>query len=184
MTETKYVTSGGLAFTEVRDMKKLGKYARKGWLLESFAPFGYRLRKGEPQDLIYSVDYQEAADADYVSLFEEAGWKKVCSTDTDGFHIFSAPPGTRPIYTDQASLMERYEREQKMTGKTALPLLIVTLVCLFLRSVSLNDWIPNILGQIGLIAGLVSLVLLIFPGLPYLSYSIRLNRYRSGKKHI
>ncbi|RJE85182.1 DUF2812 domain-containing protein [Paenibacillus sp. 1011MAR3C5] len=185
MKMTKYVYSGGLAFTEASDMKKLSKHARKGWLLESFAPFGYTLRKGEPQNLIYSVDYQEDADADYFALFEEAGWKKVCSAGGESaFHIFSAPPGTRPIYTDQDSLIERYERERKMSGKVALPLLIVTIVLLLVRIISGYGWLPETLGQIGLFAGLASFILLIFPGFPYISYTLKLNRYRSGKKAV
>ncbi|GAA0593838.1 hypothetical protein GCM10009001_07540 [Virgibacillus siamensis] len=37
MGEKKFVLSGGLAFTERWDMKRLRKYAKKGWLLESFS---------------------------------------------------------------------------------------------------------------------------------------------------
>lgn len=185
MKTTKYVASGGLAFTETSDMKKLSKHARKGWLLESFAPFGYTLRKGEAQNLIYSVDYQMDADADYFALFEEAGWKKVCSAGGEGaFHIFSAPPGTRPIYTDQDSLIERYERERKMSGKAALPLLILTIALLLVRMMSMNDLLPKLLGQIGLFAGLASFILLIFPGMPYIWYTFKLNRYRSGRRVV
>lgn len=51
MKNTKYVTSGGLAFTEKGDMQKLSKYAKRGWLLESFAPLGYKLRKEIPRIL-------------------------------------------------------------------------------------------------------------------------------------
>ncbi len=33
--KSKYVMIGGLAFSEEKDMKKLGNYASEGWLLDS-----------------------------------------------------------------------------------------------------------------------------------------------------
>src|SRR5699024_1009621 len=80
MKQKKYVSSGGLAFSEEKDMKKLSKYAKKGWILEGFAPFGYRLQKGEPATIQYSLDYQMDADEDYFAYFEAAGWSHVCSS--------------------------------------------------------------------------------------------------------
>jgi hypothetical protein len=73
--KTKFVYNSGLAFSEEKEMKKLSKYARKGWLLESFAGFGfgYKLREGKPKNIDYSLDYQNGADEDYFEFFEAAG---------------------------------------------------------------------------------------------------------------
>lgn len=88
MRKTKYVASGGLAFTEKMDMKKLSAYASKGWILNGFALLGFSLKKGEPQNIVYSLDYQKDADKEYFAIFEEAGWKHVCSAENE-FHVFS-----------------------------------------------------------------------------------------------
>lgn len=50
--------SEGLAFSEEKDMKKLSDMASKGWLLDSFAVMGYKLRKAEPRNVTYSLDYR------------------------------------------------------------------------------------------------------------------------------
>lgn len=177
MKNTKYISSGGLAFSEKKDMKRLSKYASKGWLLESFAPFGYKLRKGEPQNLVYSVDFQMNADEEYYLLFEDAGWTYVCSAG-DGFHIFRATPGTAPIYTDTGTLIDKYEREKKTVGKLALPLLIALIVFVLFRVTSVVGWLPDIVGDISFFLAIATLLLLVFPGMPYIAYLFKLNKLR------
>lgn len=177
MRKTKYVPSGGTAFTENKDMKKLGKYAKKGWLLESFAPFGYKLRKGECKDIEYSLDYRKEADEDYFSYFEAAGWSRVCSLGNQ-IHIFSAPKGTEPIYSDKVTAIEKYETEKKRMGKVALPTLIVTLVLFLLGMLSNNGWLPEMIGNAGGILGIVSLIVLVFTGFPYIGFSFKLSKMR------
>jgi len=145
MRNTKYVSSGGVAFSESKDMKKLSKYAKNGWLLESFAPFGYKLRKGESKNIEYSLDYREEADDDYFAYFEEAGWSHVCSLGNQ-IHMFNAPSGTTPIYTDKLTTVEKYATEKKRMKKVALPTLIVTLMLFFLGMLSNYGWIPKIVG--------------------------------------
>jgi hypothetical protein len=105
----RYTISGGLAFTEQGDMDKLSRLAAKGWLLESFAFLGYTLRKGEPRQLTYCVDYNNVSPGElgnYIELFEASGWTRICSSGH--FHIFSAAPGTKPIYTDNETRLEKY----------------------------------------------------------------------------
>ena len=172
MTRKKYVTSDGLAFSEEKDMKKLSELAKEGWILDKFAPFGYWLKKGEPKQIMYSVDDQLEADEDYFSYFEAAGWTHICSAGNQ-IHIFCAPEGTKPLYTDQGSLLERYKREKRQMGRYALPLFILTLV---FHLISLQNWLPEIIGTVSMILGSLTLILLVFPGLPYLSYSIKISR--------
>jgi hypothetical protein len=180
MKSIKYVPSGGLAFTEKRDMQKLSKYAKKGWLLERFAPFGYKLRKGDPQTLEYSVDYHTNVDEEYYSIFEDAGWSYVCSAG-EAYHVFRAAAGTAPIYTDTGTLVDKYEREKKSVGKLALPLLIAMIVFIFLGIMGANGWLPEIVMNISRVLGIVTLVMLVFPGLPYIAYRFKLNKLREHK---
>jgi len=177
MKETKYVMSGGLAFTEEKDMKKLSNYAKKGWILEGFAPLGFILRKGEPQNIVYSLDYQKDADEEYFSFFEVAMWTRVCSAGNE-IHVFSASEGTKPIYSDKETIIEKYEREKRQMGKYSLPLLIVTVMSFLLRIISGYGWLPEIAGNISLFLGEVFLIILIFPGMPYIAYRFKLNKIR------
>lgn len=183
MKKTKYVSSGGLAFYEEKEMKKLGEYAKKGWILEEFAPLGYKLRKGEPENIQYSLDYQNGADEEYFMYFEEAGWSHVCSAGNE-IHIFRAPVGTKPIYSDKATIIEKYEREKKQTGKAALPLLLSTITFWLLNILSSYNWIPEIVGNIARLLGLVSLAILIFPGFPYIAYSFKVNKLRKKAYNV
>ena len=176
MKKVKYIPSGGLAFFEEKEMKKLSRYAREGWILGKFAGLGYRLRKGEPQNIEYSLDYQKEADGEYFAFFEAAGWSQVCSVGNE-IHIFSAPAGTKPIYTDKPTIVDKYEREKKQMGKAALPFLISTIVFWLLSSWGGVEGIAKILFQV---LGMISFLILIFPGMPYLSYQYKLLKLRRG----
>lgn len=170
MKEVKYVYNGGLAFSEDRDMQRFSDYAREGWFLESFAylGFSYKLRKGTPKKLVYSLDYRKNADEEYFALFEASGWSLVCSQAH--IHIFSAPVGTKPIYTDQDTLLEKYEQEKNTTGKYAFTFLLTTFV--FFLIYNLGDLIslPIWASKTFLVLGVLSLIPLIFTGLPYIQY--------------
>ena len=179
MKKVKYIPSGGLAFYEEKEMKKLAKHAKEGWMLEKFAGLGYKLRKEEPSDVEYSLDYQKEADDEYFTFFEAAGWSHVCSAGNE-IHIFNAPTGTKPIYTDRPTTIEKYEREKKQMGKAALPFFISTVV-FWLLSVSSNlGWVPESITYLFQGLGIVSLIILIFPGLPYLSYQLKLLKLRKS----
>ncbi|PEA56757.1 hypothetical protein CON64_00515 [Bacillus pseudomycoides] len=177
MKKTKYISSGGLAFYEEKEMKKLDEYAKKGWILEGFAPLGYKLRKDEPKNIQYSLDYQQDADEEYFMYFEEAGWSHVCSS-ANAIHIFCAPVGTKPIYSDKTTIIEKYDREKKLMGKVALPLLVSTVIFFLLSILSSNNWMPEIVGNIASFLGFVSLVILVFPGMPYIAYCFKANKLR------
>jgi hypothetical protein len=177
MKKVKYISNGGLAFFEEKEMKKLAKFAKAGWILEKFAGLGYKLRKEESQDIEYSLDYQKEADDEYFALFEAAGWIHVCSSGNE-IHIFSAPTGTKPIYSDRPTTVEKYEREKNNMGKAALPAFISTVV-LWLLSVSSNwGWVPDSIGIFFGVLGMISLIILIFTGLPYLSFQYKLWKLR------
>ncbi|MGE7768329.1 DUF2812 domain-containing protein [Peribacillus sp. NPDC096540] len=111
MVRTKYVMSNGLAFAEEKDMKKMRQKALDGWHLKSFRFAGYELEKGDPEDIIYSIDYrtlQSNEEDEYFEMFSYAGWTHVCSSQD--MHIFKAKKGTMPIYSDRESTIEKIER--------------------------------------------------------------------------
>ncbi|BET53093.1 DUF2812 domain-containing protein [Bacillus subtilis] len=126
MKQKKFMMSEGLAFSEEKDMKKLSDMASKGWLLDSFAVMGYKLRKAEPRKLIYSLDYR-AVDNDnldeYLEIFENAGWEHVYSEYTT--HIFAAAPGTKPIYSDRSTMIDKYKQSEY-----TLRFIILFMLCL------------------------------------------------------
>ncbi|RQW22366.1 DUF2812 domain-containing protein [Bacillus sp. C1-1] len=129
MSHTKYITSGGLAFAEERDMEKLRRYSLKGWHVKSFAFMGYLLEKGQSDDYIYSVDYRtlkEEEREEYVDLLASSGWTLV-SSNSD-IHLFRALPGTKPIYSDRETVVEKHQHLGNPLKWIALSLLVLTAI--------------------------------------------------------
>ncbi|PAV31491.1 hypothetical protein CIL05_02215 [Virgibacillus profundi] len=127
MRQTKYITSGGLAFSEKKDMEKLRSYSFKGWHVSKFTFMGYTLEKGVSSDYIYSLDYRWLNDDDeeeYFEFFSSAGWSHV--TSEGNIHLFRAHPGTKPIYTDRETTVEKYENSTVGMLKFAIPLVLIT----------------------------------------------------------
>lgn len=127
MRQTKYITSGGLAFSEHKDMEKLRRFSLKGWHVTDFKFMGYQLEKGESSDYIYSVDYRslkEDETEEYYDLFLSFGWSHIASEA--GIHLFRAQPGTKPIYTDRDTTAEKYGNSINSLQKFAIPLVLLT----------------------------------------------------------
>lgn len=111
MARKRYMLSEGLAFLPEKDMEKLRKKSLQGWLPKGFWLFGYKLEKGDPEDVIFSIDYrvlQRDEEDEYFAMFESAGWTHVCSEGM--FHMFKAEKGTTPIYSDVISSMDQLDR--------------------------------------------------------------------------
>ena len=82
MKQTKYITSGGLAFSEDYDMEKLRQFSLKGWHVSDFKFMGYTLERVEILDYIYSVDYRslkEDEEEEYFDFFSSSGWSHIAS---------------------------------------------------------------------------------------------------------
>ncbi len=169
MRTKKRVPCLGLAFFEDFEMNRLAKYAKKGWLLKRFSFTDYILTKSEPMDLVYSLDYQKDTCEDYFRLFEDAGWNYVCSAGCE-IHIFSAVPGTNPIYTDRATHQDKYLREQKEMKKYALPSFFLFLLLLGATTVCTAYSAPAFIWIPALILTFIVTVVMVFSGLPYLAY--------------
>lgn len=129
MKETKYLMSGGLAFTEKKDMEKLHQWSLKGWHVSSFAFMGYTLEKGENEEYIYSVDYHTLKEEDqdeYLDFFAASGWSRVASQGN--VHLFRAKANTKPIYSDKDTTSEKYQHSATGLSLFAWPLLLITLL--------------------------------------------------------
>lgn len=128
MKQTKYIMSGGLAFSEDKDMEKLRRFSLKGWHVSDFKFMGYTLEKGENTDYIYSVDYRlvkEDEEAEYYDFFLSSGWSHIAS-EAD-IHLFRAHPGTKPIYSDRDTLVEKYKNLNGSMNYIAVPLVLITI---------------------------------------------------------
>lgn len=178
--KNKYVMIGGFAFSEDSDMKKLRDYAKKGWILEGISGLFYKLRKDKPQDIEYSLDYQDEATKEYFDLFLEAGWTLVVSTDCNRTHVFSAPVGTKPIYTESTSEMDKYSsvRNQMKRGSIYFAIALITLAVL---SVVSAIFIKPIFIPVFLLF-ILSIFPFTFTFMPYLAYGSRIKKIRKNGK--
>lgn len=128
MKKTKYIMSGGLAFSEQKDMEKLSTFSRKGWHVKNFSFLGYTLEQGEPASYIYSIDYRTVENDldEYYELCANAGWSLV---DSQGdFHLFRAKPNTMPLYTDEETTAEKYKNSAKSMHIATIAVIPATII--------------------------------------------------------
>lgn len=178
--KNKYVMIEGLAFSENKDMEKLTNYAKDGWLLEGIVGgFFYKLRKGEPRDIIYNLDYQADANPEYFSFMKEAGWEHVLSVGNQ-IHIYSAKAGTKPIYSDVETEQDKYINARKQTKKGSIYTLIAGVILFMLAMFSKRISEPLFFITQGLL--IVDVVLFIFNFMPYIAYNYRVNKTNNGDK--
>ena len=92
----------------------LREMAGRGWHLRvgSFPPF-YVFEQGEPQDVVYRIDYRTTGKdkAHYLQLFHDAGWEH--AMEHLGWQYFrqAAVDGASPeIFSDSESKVQKYER--------------------------------------------------------------------------
>ncbi|HKM43162.1 MAG TPA: DUF2812 domain-containing protein [Limnochordia bacterium] len=165
----KYVIISGLAFGEKADMKKLKGLAQRGWILDGLTLFFYRLRKGEPQNIEYSLDYQSEYDEEYFTIFQEAGWTHRATLAAE-MHIFSAPEGTVPIYLDTAEQSEQYLPMIKAGAMGSIvSLLILLSLGIFKRLSGASGWMSLVL----IIPMLLAWIIFVFNFFPCMGYLFR-----------
>ena len=183
--KNKYVAIGGFAFTEESDMKKLSNYARKGWILDSIVGgFFYKLRKGTPQNIIYTLDYQDNVDEEYFSIFKEAGWDLAVSIGGK-INIFSAPVGTKPIYSDMDTEMEKYKIMKEQTKRGTVYSLLIGVILVISMIVSVIAVKSIFLILLGLF--IIDIIVFIFNFMPYLAYNDRVKqvgKINNGNKKL
>lgn len=106
----KYMMFEGLVFLEEKDMKRFSDMVCKGWVFDLFVFMGYKFRKVELQNLIYSLDYCVVNDDsmdEYFDIFENVGWEYVCFEYI--IYIFVVVFGMKLIYFDCLILIDKYK---------------------------------------------------------------------------
>ncbi|SNZ16140.1 Protein of unknown function [Terribacillus aidingensis] len=159
MRQKKYVSSGGLAFSEKQDMRKLSKQAAKGWHLQDFSFMGYRLVRGEPKQVQYMIDYRTldaAEEQEYIGMFDESGWTLVCNSY--GMYIFEASIDTAPIYTDADTKQDKLKRASSFIPKSALIWTMLTVIAYLIMDPA-DSWIATIICTILLILAICSVAM-------------------------
>lgn len=104
------------------DMKKEEQYlkemAEKGWGLVKYSAYNrYTFEKIHPESLSYRIDYQmfkkKGDYTDYLTLFEDSGWKHISGSQSSGFHFFLPENDNNQdldIFSDNQSSRARYKR--------------------------------------------------------------------------
>lgn len=104
------------------DMKKEEQYlkemAEKGWGLVKYSAYNrYTFEKIHPESLSYRIDYhmfkKKGDYTDYLTLFEDSGWKHISGSQSSGFHFFLPENDNNQdldIFSDSQSSRERYKR--------------------------------------------------------------------------
>lgn len=104
------------------DMKKEEQYlkemAEKGWGLVKYSAYNlYTFEKIHPESLSYRIDYQmfkkKGDYTDYLTLFEDSGWKHISGSQSSGFHFFLPENDNNQdldIFSDSQSSRARYKR--------------------------------------------------------------------------
>jgi len=89
------------------------KMSGQGYLLKKRFPFAWQFVSSEPGEYSFSADYswfvRVSEFETYKEIFASAGWEYMCSYDYH--HIFRAPKGTKPIYTDTDTLASKFKRK-------------------------------------------------------------------------
>lgn len=157
-------------------MEKLKNYASQGWILEDIVGgFFYKLRKDKPQNIVYSLDYQLEADEEYFTTFKEAGWKPVLSVNNQ-MYIFLAQAGTKPIYSDSKSEIDKYAHVRNQTRRSTIYSLIIGIVLIGLLVVSAITIRSIFLIILTLLV--IDFFIFVFNFMPYLAYNSRIKQIK------
>ncbi|MCI1996777.1 MAG: DUF2812 domain-containing protein [Clostridium luticellarii] len=172
----------GLTLVENEDMEMLSSYARKGWILYKVGILGYTLKRSNPQQLQYFLDYRDNPDKEYFLCFNEAGWSYVCSLGNT-IHIFSALKDTKPIYTDNDTELKKYIIQYEMAKKAAISSFLCTVLFLILLLFFKYGHIPDIYGKIFGTLLILSSTIIVFTVIPCISFYSKINRIKGDTEN-
>ncbi len=133
--------------------------SQQGWHLAGAGwPARYAFVQGEPADLVYRLDWQQAArkeQPNYRQLFADAGWEHVGSHA--GWQIFRRPAADGPapqIFSDVDSKVAKYERMIFATGGAFAAYLVVMVTLLTYQ-------VDVVMGLFWAVLGLVAVYYLV-----------------------
>jgi hypothetical protein len=95
-------------------------------------------------------------------------------------HIFSAQAGTKPIYSDGESEIDKYASIRNRTRKGTVYSLIIAIALIALLTVSLIAIRPIFLIILGLL--IIDIFVFVFNFMPYLAYNSRIKQIKKDGK--
>ncbi|WP_099354388.1 DUF2812 domain-containing protein [Fredinandcohnia onubensis] len=99
--------------------------------------FAYQFRTAEPENVNIKIDYRKfrskADFIDYITLFEDCGWKHIAGTKSSGTQYFKkvSESADEDIFSDPDSRAFRYKRLSKMYMTFAICYLPIFMVLIF-----------------------------------------------------
>ncbi len=171
----KYLPNMGLAFNEKGEMKKLEDQSLKGWHFKKFSCFGflYKLQEGPKSNNIYSIDYNYNPDKEYYSYFAHSGWDHITSY-SNAIHVFTAPHGTKPIYSNSNDETIKYQQIYTQTRRGSISTAIAIVIFFLMATMSLIYIKPLFLVFLALT--LISIIIFIFNIMPFIAFKGKINK--------
>jgi len=117
MTRTKTLWRFFLAHQDSKQEAWFEDQAQKGWHLIRPGLFGFTFAQGAPSESKYRLDYQILRGekrAEYLALFEDAGWDFLGETVNRYYFRARAEALAPEIHSDPESRRERYRRELRI----------------------------------------------------------------------
>lgn len=121
----------------------LSYMAQKGFEFVKHSTFGiYDFKKDTAKSSSYKVDYRifnkKSDFLDYISIFEDSGWKHIYGTRGSGKQYFLqlSKEATSDIFSDEKSRAERYIRLQRRCLEWSICLILAVVITL--ASVNFN----------------------------------------------
>lgn len=167
MSASKTVTKFRLFFAhQDREQEQwLRAMANKGLHLKSLNGLCFwTFIQGEPADVAYRLDFQNANTSDYRQLFEDAGWELVVHVTGWQYWRKEVINGRVPeIHTDRQSKIAKFQRVLALLAVAIMPL-VVMIILRANNPAKISELPPMITVTVGaalLIYALCSLALLL-----------------------
>ncbi|MFZ9857416.1 MAG: DUF2812 domain-containing protein [Roseiflexaceae bacterium] len=177
---TRREIGSGLAFAEEYDLQRLSTWAAEGWRLTKIRGMWMELEHAPPEQVVFTIDYQNQPDIEYFEMCATAGWQHVTSIERQ-IHLFKSVPGTPAIFSP-TDATTKYQRAARMFAKPALWSSVGLVVLLILMFSIVSPWLAtqadttlvlSVTIGLGLLITVVATIS-IFAGLPWIAYRLRL----------
>lgn len=178
-----------IGFYPEKTAVRLEELAAAGWQLKKFNNFGICvLKKGQPEKVKYMIDFypgKKQEIAEYLELYQEAGWQKVTSYKKRYF-FFKAPPETPASYSDEETYQQRIMQEWRYLLKCSLWLVPIGILALLLwRKLTKHiGWLGSGMSFAGgFMDGLITGGLVLYPVVVLMVILYNTIIYRRRKKY-
>ncbi len=126
-----------------KEEKWLNEISNKGWELYS-KNIEYKFRKTSEKNDNIKIDYRNFKSKndfqDYITLFEDSGWKHIAGTKTSGKQYFQRvdEAASHDIFSDTLSKAERYKRMSNIWMSLAASYIPISVALILTKSININ----------------------------------------------